>query len=116
MGIQEAFRARSGFPGVIEAIDGCHIPIKAPEEDQAAHINRKSFHSIILQGVADHMGRLLDINVGWPGSVHDARVFRNSNLATQLSSGDLIIPQQGHLVGDSAYPLCNIVQTTMNHW
>ena len=46
-----------------------------------------------------------DYYVGWPGSVHDARVFRNSeiyDLATNSTSE--WFPNDSHLVGDSAYP------------
>ena len=32
----------------------------------------------ILQGSVDNKGRFVDIYVGWPGRVHDARVFDNS--------------------------------------
>ena len=51
--------------------------------------------------------RFLDICVGWPGSVHDARVFVNSNLylknytSEQISSVDVPL----YMIGDSAYPM-----------
>ena len=47
----QVFKARShGFPGVIGAIDGCHIPCKQPVENANDYYNRKGFHSIVLQG------------------------------------------------------------------
>ena len=38
------FKAKKGLPGVIGAIDGCHIPMKAPRENENEYINRKRFH------------------------------------------------------------------------
>jgi len=55
-----------------------------------------------------------DVYVGWPGSVHDARVFANSQLfqrATnkEILNGDHVTVSDVNilpfLVGDSAYPL-----------
>ena len=46
------FRQRShGIPGIIGAIDGCHIPVKQPEGNPHDYFNRKQLHSIILQGL-----------------------------------------------------------------
>ena len=58
---------------------------------------------VCVLGTCDHTLCFTDIYVGWPGSVHDARVFRNSPLY-QSAEHDLF---QGdtHLPGDSAYPL-----------
>ncbi len=39
------------------AIDGSHIPIIAPSENHTDYFNRKGWHSVLLQGVADHKFR-----------------------------------------------------------
>ncbi|GJQ73692.1 hypothetical protein Trydic_g14028 [Trypoxylus dichotomus] len=40
-----------------------------------------------------------------PGRVHYARVFPSSELYIRISEGNQFIPDNMHLVGDSAYPL-----------
>ncbi|XP_067018487.1 putative nuclease HARBI1 [Acropora muricata] len=100
--VEEGFEEISGFPRVIGAVDGCHVPIRTPSEYPQSYLNRLKSHSIILQGTCDHKMLFTDIYVGWPGSVHDARVLRNSPLyqtAEHHFQGD------SHLLGDSAYPL-----------
>ncbi|KAM7181774.1 uncharacterized protein RBU57_000416 [Macrochelys suwanniensis] len=72
--------AAMGFPNCGGAIDGTHIPISAPDHQASEYINRKGYFSIVLQALVDHKGRFTNINVGWPGKVHDARIFRNSGL------------------------------------
>ena len=37
------------FPSVVGAIDGTHIPIIAPAEDEHFFVNRKGFHSLNVQ-------------------------------------------------------------------
>ena len=34
----------------------------------------------MMQGTADHLGHFINIYVGWPGRVHDARVLVSSLL------------------------------------
>jgi hypothetical protein len=47
-----------------------------------------------------------DIFIGMPGRVHDARVFRNSDIYNQIINEDNpLIPQDMHILGDSAYPI-----------
>uniref|UniRef100_A0A8C3T5Y6 DDE Tnp4 domain-containing protein n=1 Tax=Chelydra serpentina TaxID=8475 RepID=A0A8C3T5Y6_CHESE len=91
-----------GFPNCGGAIDGTHIPILGPEHQGSQYINRKGYFSMVLQALVDHKGCFTNINVGWPGKVHDARVFKNSGLFRRLQQGvyfpDLIL-------GDPAYPL-----------
>lgn len=47
--ISDGFYAITGFPKVIGAIDGTHINIPAPHNDQESYVNRKGHHSIQLQ-------------------------------------------------------------------
>ncbi|KAK0147771.1 putative nuclease HARBI1 [Merluccius polli] len=55
--------------------------IKAPAGPASIdYTNRKLFHSIQLQAVCDSGGRFLDTFTGYPGSVHDTRVLKNSPL------------------------------------
>ena len=97
------FRIKSNMPGVIGAIDGTHIPIPGPTLYRASYFNKKDFPSMQLQGVCDSNLRFLHTHTGWPGSVHDARVFRTCALHTYLEAGN--IPSEYHLLGDSAYAL-----------
>lgn len=49
--------------------------------------------------------KFLDIFVGMPGRVHDARVFRTSPLYNKLISDPPLLSPSQHLLGDAAYPL-----------
>jgi hypothetical protein len=109
------FEDMSSFPLVVGAVDGCHIRIKAPKENPEDYINRKDYHSIILQGFVDSRYLFRDIFVGWTGKSHDSRVFKNSPLYLECQkksflpnnlsrsiAGKEISPL---ILGDSAYSL-----------
>ena len=46
---KEQFYSLGRFPEVIGAINGTHIPIIAPSEDEHLFVNRKGFHFINVQ-------------------------------------------------------------------
>lgn len=79
------------------------------------HVNRKSYHSIVMQALAGDKYLFRDIVVGWPGSVHNARVFSNSELYTLGCSSQpcpkdlkkVIIGKEIYpmILGDPAHPL-----------
>ena len=66
------FERKWGFPQCAGTIDGNHIPIIGPEEYHTNYFNCKCWHSIILQTIVGPCYRFWNINVGWPGSVHEA--------------------------------------------
>ncbi|XP_065435194.1 uncharacterized protein LOC135978000 [Chrysemys picta bellii] len=96
--------AAMGFPNCGGAIDGTHIPILAPENQGTQYINRKGYFSMVLQALVDYKGHFTNINVGWPGRVHDARVFRNTTLFKRLQQG-IYFPDQKITIGDVEMPL-----------
>ena len=78
------FEMKWGFPQCAGAVNGTHIPILAPNQCATDYYNRKGFHSFILQATVDHRYYFMDIYIGWPGRVHDAWVFANSELSRRL--------------------------------
>ncbi|XP_064469796.1 putative nuclease HARBI1 [Ornithodoros turicata] len=97
------FQGKSWFPNVLGAIDGSHIEITAPKENASSYVNRKGFHSVVLQAVCDHEMRFLHCSVGEAGSVRDGRVLRRSEVCGMLNSNHF--PLDSYLVGDAAYPI-----------
>lgn len=53
-----------------------------------------------MQGVCDHRRRIIDVFIGYPGSVHDARVFQSSPLYATFAQKC----NEKYIIGDSAYP------------
>ena len=98
--MKDMFYGLKGFPGVIGMIDGTHIKIDKPAERGFDYFNRKDYYSLVLQAVVREDLRFTDICTGWPGKVHDARVFRCSRL---YESGSILCGND-HLLGDCAYP------------
>ena len=99
---KEDFLAIANFPNIVGVIDGTHIRIVAPKEQEEVYVNRKGFHSINVQIVFDASYRILEILAKWPGSVHDARILNSSGLSRLFEEG--YVPAESHLLGDSGYP------------
>ena len=112
----DGFMEKYRFPQCFGVVDGSHIPIVSPQYYPADYYNRKGWHSVILQGTVNHLGQFIDVNVGWPGRVHDARVFSNSKIF-ELGQAGKLVPDCAKtlttnsqkvplcILGDPAYPL-----------
>ena len=100
--IAHSFYSIGQFPGVIGAIDCTHIRIQAPGgEDSELFRNRKGFHSINCQAICDANLMLTNVVARWRGSVHDSRIFENSNIGMAYENGQM---HGGILLGDGGYP------------
>ena len=92
----------SGFPHCMGIIDGTHIPVSPKFEDQASHINRKSWYSILVSVLADGKGRIINQYTGTPGRMSDTTAFWHSALGKYASQNR--IPAPYYIMGDSIYP------------
>ena len=106
---------------VIGCVDGTHIPILQPEENAHDYFCYKMKYSLNCQAICDEKGLFVDVEVRWPGSVHDARVYANCQINKKFVSKEYprvyqelipgCVPVMPFLLGDPAYPLLpNIIK------
>ncbi|GBG74637.1 hypothetical protein CBR_g19044 [Chara braunii] len=113
--ILRAFRDK-GFPNCFGAIDCTYIFIDKPAGAPSAnYYDRKQKFSVQVQVVVDLDLRIIDVHIGYPGSVHDVRVLHNSQLWRRAQAGELFdapsvsqphgVVTRGYLLGDNGYPV-----------
>ena len=107
------FQDECKIPQAVGAIDATHIGIIAPEEP-FDYFDRHHRYSVIMQAVVGENLMFLDTAIGYPGSMHDARVLRQSNIFRKAENGDILtepfvtvngVNVRPRLLGDGAYPL-----------
>ena len=109
------FETRWQIPQCAGAIDGSHIPVSVPANLHTDYYNQKGWYSMLVQAVVSYDYTITDVNIGWPGSVHDAHVLVHSGLYHNATEGDLLphtfaknvagVEIPPYLIGDAAYPL-----------
>jgi hypothetical protein len=79
--ISSRFYRNYGLQGAIGAVDGTHIILnQRPHIDGEVYFNRKQSYSINVQIVCDDRRMIRAYVVGWPGSVSDSTVFKDSDI------------------------------------
>ncbi|KAJ4945817.1 hypothetical protein JOQ06_023495, partial [Pogonophryne albipinna] len=105
--VKQKFFLLGDMPNTIGVIDCTHVHIQAPRQREWEYVNRKGRHSINVQLVGDADLAITSCVVRWPGSVHDAHIFRESRLFTEFQTNR----PDGVILADSAYPLLPWVMT-----
>ena len=103
------------LPQVLGAIDATHIRIIGPScESKVDYFCRKQHYSINTQAVTGANLVFYDVSTGFPGSVHDSRILRNSRIFQRATRREILaVPDdiienvrvRPLLVGDGGYPL-----------
>lgn len=102
LNIAAKFRGIAGFPLVAGCIDGTHIPLSPPHNNEEAYVNRHYPKSLNVTMVAHPDYTIYFCSSQCPGRWHDSRVIKESTLWTTFGP-------QGHrpfsealILGDSA--------------
>ena len=98
MRVFEDFEQVSYMSTVIGAIDGSHIHIIAPSEDEYAYVNRKRKHSIKIQAICNANLIFRDEVAKWPGSHHGSFILEAPTAHDRFESGEF---GNSRLLGDS---------------
>jgi hypothetical protein len=109
--LAQGFYQIAGFPSVVGALDGSHVPVSPPKEDEASYLNRHHTHSINVLCVAGPKREILYLNVNHGGRTHDSRALQNSSLWQMFETEGRILFPGAVLIGDSAYPLRHWLMT-----
>lgn len=95
------------FPNCVGIIDGTLLPLSSrPLVHGENYLSRKRFYAVVMLVVCDDQARILYYQVGWPGSVHDNRVWRTCKLFKK--HGHMFSPRE-YLLGDSAFTASDIM-------
>ena len=71
------------LPYCIFYTDGTEVELaEAPTFDKDSYLSRNNVYALKLQGTCDYTKALRHVNIGYPGNVHDARIFNECVLAT----------------------------------
>ncbi|EEY63252.1 uncharacterized protein PITG_15487 [Phytophthora infestans T30-4] len=103
----EAISSSGIISGCVGCVDGWLCVIKAPSAEDAGDVNIGRYYSghyacpgINVQAVCDAHCRFISVDASYPGSTNDARDFRGTGVARNISS----FPTGMYIIGDNAYP------------
>eukprot|EP01018_Ginkgo_biloba_P040499 Gb_15802 [translate_table: standard] len=113
--IEKGFRLKQGFPNYCRAIDTTHIQMDLPyNESSVDWYDCEHNYNMLVQAIVDSNMRFLDICTGWPRSLNDTHLLRNSSFYRLCEGGERLnghlvsigtIDMREYIVGDGGYPL-----------
>ncbi|XP_036150116.1 uncharacterized protein LOC118648027 [Monomorium pharaonis] len=97
--LAEKFNIQWHIPHCLGSLNGKRINFRPPRKAGSVYRNYKGKDSIIFLALVDADYNFIFVDVGRNGRMHDASVFRESSLATQLHSRTLNLPLPSSLPG-----------------
>jgi hypothetical protein len=90
------------FPNCVGLIDGTLFPlaITPQSKDAPEYFGRKHGYSFSTMIICDDQRLIRYYYSGWPGSVHDNRIFKNTTIFT---NPDNFFDKKQYILGDSAF-------------
>ena len=94
------------IPQVVGCLDCMQTPMFCPDiESKADYYSRKQEYSINTQAVVGANLRFLDVATGWPGSMHDSRVLRASNLYERAQNEEILTLPTVNILNSEIRPI-----------
>ena len=116
LSIAAKFRDIAGFPCVAGFVDGTHVQVNPPRNDEDPYVNCHHFKSLNVAMVSGSDYTIYFCSSRCPGRWHDSRVIKESSLWTAFE-------QQGNrpfpgvvILGDSAYACFYLFIFTLSRW
>ncbi|XP_023944712.2 putative nuclease HARBI1 [Bicyclus anynana] len=101
--VSRGFFQEYGIPGVVGCVDGSHVAIIRPCDNEGAYFNRKNYHSINVLIICDSKLNILYVDASFGGACPDSHVWGhcpvNQFMQTLHARGEGLYC----LLGDSAY-------------
>lgn len=104
---KDEWQERYTFPSAIGAVDCTHVPIKKPSIHGDDYINRKGVSTINVQATCNAKDVFTSVDATWPGSVHDSRIWTNSDVCRVMSGNRT----NALLLGDVGYGIAPWLMT-----
>ncbi|KAM4795512.1 putative nuclease HARBI1 [Rhinophrynus dorsalis] len=98
--IRRGFYNVAGLPHVMGALDCMHIALSPPHEREELYRNKKGFHSVSVQVICDHNGKILSLYSAFPGSSQDSFILKQTSVHEWFETGRL---SGGWLLGGGGY-------------
>lgn len=115
----EAFENKWGFPQCAGVLGNIHVPLQSSNlpENANDYVNNNNEHSMLLQGIVDASYKFWDVNIGWPGSVPESKVFASSMLWLKGQDRNLFPDIYKEICG-IMIPVCILAGTSypLSHW
>nr|XP_013189671.1 unnamed protein product [Amyelois transitella] len=100
--IKRRFYEKFRIPGIIGCIDGTHVAIVRPAENEERYFNRKHFHSRNVLIICDADLNILSVDAAFGGASHDSFIWNQhpvkDHLIQLINAGESVT-----LLGDSGY-------------
>ena len=99
--ISNRIHRKYGFPNCIGLMDGTTLPLQLkPKTNGEDYYTRKGFYAVHVLLTCDDTAKVRHLVVGWPGSVHDNRVWRNCKINRNKSK---FFTKKQYILTDSAF-------------
>jgi hypothetical protein len=107
--IAKAVQKKYDFPFCVGFVDGTHLGLATrPEKDPEEYWTRKQQYALNVLLFCDHAKCIHHLSIGWPGSVHDNRVWKNSEIWKRREQ---YFSRNEYEIGDVAFHNSNVMVT-----